>query len=122
MTISTAESRVMEVLWRRSGLSADEMVAAVAEGQGWTAATVRTLLNRLLNKGVVTAQRDGRRYLYAAAVSREDYLARESQSFLDRLFDGRVGPMMTYFSSQRKLTPDDVAHLKMLIQELEDDA
>ena len=122
MTISTAESRVMEVLWRRSGLSADEVVAAVAEGQCWTAATVRTLLNRLLNKGVVTAQRDGRRYLYAAAVSREDYLARESQSFLDRLFDGRVGPMMTYFSSQRKLTPDDVAHLKMLIQELEDDA
>ena len=74
MQISEAESVVMEVLWARSPQSAEEVVDALAGRQEWQEATIKTLLNRLLNKGAVRAQREGRRYLYAPAIRREDWV------------------------------------------------
>ncbi|HEY0650383.1 BlaI/MecI/CopY family transcriptional regulator [Phenylobacterium sp.] len=121
MKISGAESLVMEALWRRSPLAAEEIFAEVGEAQGWAEATLKTLLNRLLNKGVVSAEKDGRRYLYRPLVARDDYVETESQGLLDRLFDGRLAPLVSHFSERQKLTPQDIADLKRLIAELDDD-
>lgn len=121
MKISGAESLVMEALWRRSPLAAEEIFAEVGEAQGWAEATLKTLLNRLLNKGVVSAQKDGRRYLYRPLVARDDYVEAESQGLLDRLFDGRLAPLVSHFSERQKLTPQDIADLKRLIAELDND-
>ena len=90
MSISAAESVVMEALWRRHPLSAEDIAAEVAGEQEWTEATVKTLLNRLLTKGAVSAARDGRRYLYSPVLARADYVSAESRGLLDRLFDGRA--------------------------------
>ncbi len=120
MRISTAESLVMEALWRASPLTAEEVIGQVAQAQGWAEGTVKTLLNRLLKKKAVSAQKDGRRYLYRPLVSREDYVAAESQGLLDRLFDGRLAPLVSHFSERRKLSAQDLAELKRLIQELDD--
>lgn len=121
MKITAAESLVMDALWRRSPLSAEEIAAEVAEGQGWTEATVKSLINRLLNKGAVAAQKDGRRYLYRPVLDRGAYLSQESQGLVDRLFDGRLAPLVSHFSKTRKLAPADVAELKRLIAELDDE-
>ena len=121
MRISSAESLVMEALWQRSPLAAEEVTAEVAPAQGWTEATVKTLLNRLLTKKAIGAQKDGRRYLYRPLVQREAYVDSESQGLLDRLFDGRLAPLVSHFSEQGKLSADDVAELKKLIEELDDD-
>lgn len=120
MNITSAESLVMEPLWRRSPLTAEEIIAEVAPGQGWTDATVKTLINRLLKKRAITADKDGRRYLYRPLVAREAYVLKESQGLLDRLFEGRLAPLVSQFSEAQKLTPDDVAELKRLIAEIED--
>src|SRR5688572_32193563 len=85
MRISGAESQVMEALWRRAPLSAEEIFAEVGHAQGWAEATLKTLLNRLLNKNVVSAEKDGRRYLYRPLVARDEYVEAESQGLLDRL-------------------------------------
>ena len=61
MQISEAESVVMDVLWKRSPLSAEEVVSSLSGQQEWQEATVKTLLNRLLNKGAISAEKDGRR-------------------------------------------------------------
>ena len=119
--ISDAESRVMDVLWAKSPLPADDIVAAIADEQNWSAATVRTLLNRLLAKGAISAERDGRRYLYRPVVARADYVTAESQNLLDRLFGGRVAPLVSQFAEQRKLSREDLEHLKRLIEELDRD-
>ena len=119
MKISAAESVVMEALWRRSPLAAEEIAAEVAGPQGWTEATVKTLINRLLKKKAVDATRDGRRYLYRPRVERAAWVEAESQGLLDRLFDGRLAPLVSHFSERRKLSAEDVAELKRLIQELE---
>ena len=119
MKISEAESIVMEVLWRRHPLTAEEVVAALAEAQQWQEATIKTLLNRLLNKGAIAAEKEGRRYLYTPVLQREDWVLEESQGLLERLFGGRVAPLVAHFSQHRKLSRKDVAELRKLLEELD---
>ena len=121
MNISDAESVVMQALWRREPLSAEEIIAEVAGPQGWSEATVKTLINRLLKKGCVGATPEGRRYLYRPLVARDAYVEAQSQGLLDRLFEGRLAPLVSHFSQGGKLTAEDVAELKRLIGELDHD-
>jgi len=120
MRISAAESLVMEALWRQSPLSAEDVAAAVGPEQNWSEATVKTLLNRLLTKKAVAAERDGRRYLYSPLIQRADYVQDESRNLIDRLFDGRLAPLVSHFAETKQLSAEDVAELKRLIQELDD--
>ena len=120
MSVSSAEHVVMKALWRRQPRSADEIVAEVAKDQDWTDATVRTLLNRLLNKGAIAAEKDGRRYLYRAVLKQDDYVEEQSRSLLDRFFDGRLSSMVSHFSAREQLSSDEIAELKRLIAELDD--
>ncbi len=122
MQISEAESVVMDVLWRRHPLGAEDVVLALADRQDWQEATIKTLLNRLLNKGAIAAEKEGRRYLYSPLLRREDWVLEESRGLLDRLFDGRVAPLVAHFSEQRKLSRKDIAELRKLLEELDDDA
>ena len=122
MQISEAESVVMDVLWRTHPLGAEDVVLALADRQDWQEATIKTLLNRLLNKGAISAAKDGRRYLYSPLLRREDWVLEESRGLLDRLFDGRVAPLVAHFSEQRKLSRKDIAELRKLLEELGDDA
>lgn len=120
MQISEAESQVMEVLWQRHPQAAEEVVAAVQQTQEWQEPTIKTLLNRLLNKGAISAERDGRRYLYSPLLQREDWLLEQSSGLLERLFDGRVAPLVAHFSQHRRLSQKDVVELRRLIEELDD--
>ncbi|MEG3193152.1 BlaI/MecI/CopY family transcriptional regulator [Lysobacter sp. D1-1-M9] len=121
MQISEAESIVMDVLWRRHPLTADQVVAALADSQQWQEPTIKTLLNRLLNKGAVSAERHGRRYLYAPQLQRKDWLLGESQGLLERLFDGRIAPLVAHFSEHRRLSREDIAELRQLLEEIDDE-
>ncbi len=120
--ISEAESVVMDVLWREHPLSAEEVVTALARTTDWQEPTVKTLLNRLLKKRAVAAQRDGRRYLYRPLLKRADYVHAASKGLLDRLFDGRVAPLVAHFSERNKLSKKDIAELRRLIEEIDRDA
>ena len=123
MPISDAESVVMDVLWRsRAPMSAEDVVAALASSSDWREATIKTLLNRLLGKRAISATRDGKRYLYSARLKREDYVHTESKGLIDRLFGGRVAPLVAHFSEAGKLIKKDLAELKRLIEELDNDA
>lgn len=119
--ISEAESVVMEVLWERQPLSAEDVVAALSPSTEWQEPTVKTLLNRLLKKRAIGAERDGRRYLYRPLLKREDYVHAASKGLLDRLFDGRVAPLVAHFSERRKLSKKDIAELKRLIEGIDHD-
>ena len=111
----------MEALWRAHPLSADDIMADIADAQSWSAGTVKSLLNRLLSKEAISATREGRKYLYSPQLSQADYISTEGQGLLDRLFEGRVSALFTHFSKHEKLSADDVRELKKLIQELDND-
>lgn len=121
VAISEAESRVMEVLWQASPRSAEEVVAALGDRQQWQEATIKTLLNRLLKKGAIGAQKDGRRFLYTPLLSRDQWIVAESSSMLERLFGGRIAPLVAHFGEHGKLSRSDIADLKRLIKELDDE-
>ncbi|HEY8003773.1 MAG TPA: BlaI/MecI/CopY family transcriptional regulator [Phenylobacterium sp.] len=117
--ISAAESQVMDAVWRRGPLSADEIVAEVGAPQGWGEATVKTLINRLLKKKALASERSEGRARYSPLVSREDYVQGESQGLLDRLFGGELAPLVAHYAKHRNLSPGDVARLKRLIEDLD---
>ena len=120
INISDAESHVMEVLWRAPGpVVAEQVVVALSESQHWQSATVKTLLNRLLKKGAIAARKDGRRFVYAAILPREAWLAHESDSLVQRLFGGRIAPLVAHVARQGKLSPADIAALRALLDECE---
>lgn len=117
--ISEAESRVMQVLWRQAPQASEDIAAALQRDTGWHENTVRTLLNRLARKGAVRTHRDGRRYQYSPVLTREQWQAQESSSLLDRVFGGRVAPLLAHFSRSEALSAKDVSELRALIERIE---
>ena len=117
--ISGAESQVMEAVWGKGPLAADEIVAEVGAPQGWGEATVKTLINRLLKKKALISERREGRTRYRALVSRADYVQGESQGLLDRLFGGELAPLVAHYAKHRNLSPGEVARLKRLIESLD---
>ncbi len=119
MKISGAESQVMEALWRGKPLSPEDIVLAVGKKNDWAAGTVRTLVHRLLTKKAIAGKKEKAGYLYRPLISRVDYVAEESQGFLDRLFGGQFAPMVAHLAEHRQLSPRDIQKLKALIKGLE---
>ncbi|NLB14600.1 MAG: BlaI/MecI/CopY family transcriptional regulator [Gammaproteobacteria bacterium] len=121
MQISEAESRVMQVLWERGPSTAEEVMQALSGVSDWQDATVKTLLNRLLKKGALAADAEGRRYRYRPLLAREAYVLEESRSLVERLFDGRIAPLVAHFSRHGQLDADDIAELRRLIEDIDDE-
>ena len=119
--ISGAESQIMEALWRKGPLTPDGVIAEVGEAHGWAPGTVKTLITRLLRKKAIEGRREAEGYFYRPLLSRTDYVQSESQSLVDRLFDGEVAPLVAAFAEHRALTPKDIQLLKKLISDLDDE-
>src|SRR3569623_1446069 len=109
------EYTVKEVLWEKAPLTAAEVADRVPPDRGWSLATVKTMLSRLLAKGVLAHEQDGRRYLYRPAIRREDYVAEESGRLLDRMFAGRVTPLVAHLAARDRLTPKDIEEIEALL-------
>jgi predicted transcriptional regulator len=115
--ISEAEHAVMEALWEASPLTATEVSDRVSEARGWSLATVKTLLSRLVAKRAVATEPDGRRFLYSPTIERTDYVDSESRRLVDRLFGGRAAPLVAHLVEAEALNEDDIAEIERLIRE-----
>ena len=116
--ITEAEHAVMEVLWERPRQTATEVCDEVCANRGWSLATVKTLLSRLVQKGALVAEPDGRRFLYTPAIAREAYVGGESRRLVDRLFGGSAASLVAHLAETEALTPDDLAEIEALLKEL----
>ncbi len=121
MQISEAESRVMAILWARGASTADDVVEALDNASEWQESTVKTLLNRLLKKGAIRAEAEGRRYRYHPLLQQSEWVLEESSGLLERLFGGRVAPLVAHFSEHGKLSRKDIAELRQLIEDIDDE-
>jgi len=116
--IGDAEFQVMEVLWEQAPLTAAEVAERVPADRDWSIRTVKTMLSRLLAKGVLTHKEDGRRYLYRPAIRREDYVAQESDKLIGRMFGGRLTPLVAQLAERDQLSDDDIAEIEALLKAL----
>ncbi|WP_428682972.1 BlaI/MecI/CopY family transcriptional regulator [Sphingopyxis sp.] len=115
---SESEMQVLSALWDKAPQTAADLTQRIGKINGWTQATVKTLLARLVQKGAVTAEADGRRYLYRPAIDRAEAVGEESQRFVDRLFGGRVSPMIAHLAEREALTDTDIAEIEALLRKL----
>lgn len=116
--ISEAEHAVMEALWEKSPLTAAEVCEQVCADRDWSMPTVKTLLSRLVGKGAVATEPDGRRFLYTPLVERAEYLGSESKRLVERLFGGRAAPLIAHLADSEALTDEDLSEIEALLKEL----
>jgi BlaI family penicillinase repressor len=117
--LSEAELEVMEVLWGASEpLGATDVAAVIGEERNWTLATVKTLLSRLFNKRAIEPARDGRRFLYSPRIGRGEYVGAESRRFVDRMFGGRLSPLIAQLAAGEALDDADIAEIEALLKQL----
>lgn len=115
--ISEAEWLVMQVLWSKGPLTANEVVEELAGKTKWKPKTVKTLINRLVKKGAVRFKKEGRKHRYYAAVSETNCVGTERQSFVRRVYGGATRPMLAAFLEDTELSAEDIAELKKILEQ-----
>lgn len=116
--ISDAEYAVMEALWKRSPQTAAEVCETVCQDRDWSMPTVKTLLSRLVSKGALATQPDGRRFLYTPLLERSAYVGDESKRLVQRLFGGRAAPLFAHLAENEALSEEDIAEIERLLREM----
>jgi len=113
--ISEAEWEVMKVLWERSPLTANDIVEALSKRASWQRETIRTLVNRLVQKKAVRFEKKGRQYHYYPAVVESECIKAETQSFLRRFRAGAIEPMLAALVEEERLSAEQIARLKGIL-------
>jgi BlaI family penicillinase repressor len=113
--ISDAEWTVMQVAWDRGAVTANQVVDTLDGRVPWKPKTVQTLLRRLVEKGALTFEKRGREYVFQPCVSASDCRHAASRSFMDRVFDGRVAPLLSCFMEHEAFTPKEIEELKRIL-------
>ena len=117
--ISDAEWQIMHLVWDRQPVPAQDVIAALGPQTGWSPATIRTMLHRLVKKNVLAYRQEGNRYFYRSRLRRADCLRSAAASFVDRVFDGEAAPMLAHFVRNVRLTADEIAELKQILEQQE---
>jgi BlaI family transcriptional regulator, penicillinase repressor len=115
--ISDAEWEVMTVVWSQSPAAASDIVQQLEARRGWRSRTIRTLLDRLVKKGALRFEVDGKRYLYWPCVTMQACVRKESRNFLQRVFGGEPASMLVHLVKTTKLTPEQIQELKRILEE-----
>jgi BlaI family penicillinase repressor len=107
----------MKILWAHSPRSANEIIVALENHAEWKPKTVRTLLNRLVQKQAAAFSQDGKVYAYYPLVSEEDCVKTETRSFLKRIYGGAFKPMLANFLKEEQLTAEEIGELKKILDD-----
>ncbi len=117
--ITDAERQVMEALWEAQPLLSGEIIERVRRSRNWSPKTIRTLLGRLARKGMIEREWGDGGYLHRSVLDRDTFLRGKSRHLVDRLFRGRVAPLVAAFAESRSLSEEDLRELRALLDSLE---
>lgn len=113
--ISEAEFEVMKVVWNHAPINTNEVTERLTRTTQWKPKTIQTLLKRLVQKGAITYEKQGRVFVYTPLVREDEYLNHESDSFLSRYYDGNIVSMVSAYLDSDHLTPQDIDSLNELL-------
>ncbi|MBA7639758.1 Penicillinase repressor [subsurface metagenome] len=115
--ISESEWLVMRVLWSKGQLTANEVVKELTGKTKWKPKTIKTLITRLMKKGAVRFEKEGRKYRYYPAVSEAECVRMERRSFVRRVYGGTTKPMLAAFLEDAKLSAEDISELRKILEQ-----
>jgi predicted transcriptional regulator len=113
--LTDAEWKVMKEVWTLKKTNVREVFEALQDSEGWAYNTVRTLMERLAAKGHLTTKKVGNMYFYTPARSRSSVSAQALWDFVDKVFDGAAGPLVSYAVQEKKLTGEELDALRRLL-------
>lgn len=115
--ITEAEYEVMKVVWSRAPISTNDVTEQLTKTTDWKPKTIQTLLKRLVNKGALTYEKQGRVFVYTPLVEENAYVRQESSTFLDRFFHGDITAMVSSYMENENLTESEIDSLRTLLME-----
>ena len=119
--ISEAEWEVMKVLWKSSPATANDIVKKLSGKTHWKRETIRTLINRLVQKKALGFEKQGRQYHYYPLVTEAECVKAETKSFLKRFGKSSVEPMLAAFVEEENLSPERLGRLRRILKEAADE-
>lgn len=114
--ISDAEYEVMKIIWKYAPINTNEVVEHLADS-GWSPKTIQTMLLRLVKKGALDKEKQGRIFVYSPLVQEEAYRTNASRNFLNRFYDGALGSMVLNFIKQDQLSEREIQELRQMLEE-----
>lgn len=115
--LTEAEWEIMKALWDHGPITVNDLCALLQPATQWHQKTIRTMLIRLAKKRIVSKKSKEGVYQYYAVVSRAECSRTATHSFIDRVFDGALTPMVAHFASRRRLTPEEKRELRKLLDD-----
>lgn len=119
MTLSEGEWKIMKLLWASAPRTLGEISRELSEETGWTRPTVFVMLKRLIAKEVVRIDDSGRYQEYYPRIVRQDVAPKETESFLNRVYDGSIGMLVTALTERKALSEEDIAELRQILDRAE---
>ena len=113
--ISEAEYEVMKIVWKYAPINTNEITEKLLATSSWSAKTIQTLIKRLVNKGVLTYEKNSRVFVYTPVVKESEYLSQESNSYLNRYYDGDITAMLSAYIQNDKLSKTEIETLRALL-------
>ena len=120
LTVTQTEWSIMELLWE-APRTLMELVNTLGETLCWSKSTVTTMVRRMTEKGLVDYDTDGRTKLFRPAVSRENVVAQETDSLLNRAYRGSLGLMLSTMVNHKRLSKADIDELYAILRQAEEE-
>ena len=117
--ISEAEWEVMKVLWKTSSKTANQIVDELKGKTRWKRETIRTLINRLVQKKALGFEKKGRQYHYFPRLTEAEGIKAEAESFVKRIGGSSIEPMLAAFVEEKQLSAEKIARLKQILSQAE---
>ena len=113
--ITEAEYEVMKIVWKYAPINTNEITEKLLATSSWSAKTIQTLIKRLVNKGALTYEKNSRVFVYTPLVKESEYVSQESNSFLNRYYDGDITAMLSAYIENDKLSETEIETLRSLL-------
>ena len=117
--LSDGEWKIMKLLWSSSPRSLRELTDALEQETGWSRPTIHIMLKRLIAKGAVRLDETGKFNAYYPCIRREEVAPAETDSFLDRVYDGSVGMLFSALTERRSLSRKEIDELRQILDAAE---
>lgn len=115
--ISEAEYEVMKIVWKHAPISTNEITERLLQTTSWSPKTIQTLIKRLVNKNILTYEKQSRVFVYTPLVNKDEYIGQESSSFLNRFYDGDISAMVSAYMDHDQLSEKEISTLRSLLSE-----
>lgn len=113
--ISEAEFEVMKIVWKHAPISTNEITDKLLQITSWSPKTIQTLIKRLVTKGALTYEKQSRVFVYTPVVKESEYIGQESNSFLERYYDGDITAMLSAYIENDRLSETEIDALRSLL-------